>query len=602
MSRRSSRKANRNRPQKDRDYDRNDGRLGSSSVGYEPSGRRRQLFDPFSDNPIAFNKVNEAERNTASQMSGQRSYLAQYQEKALLRRNSSDLRKAADRIDDDGDMMYAPRGPATGRLWSADDDRKSSTNKRASSNTSVPVVQSPSDRRAKNVSTVPREKPQDGKPSSKGKPDVKDQHKKKLRQLLADIQAIEKRIAALNSKASELAFFEDPTAAQEQPRYLRSSSGSDRDIEFDEKPRGLTAVDLELASKLWRDKIDLHISLADKYMEVICFDYAFSEKKSLESLCWKRAIYSVVDQFRNALKVRTDVVDETEEEENDEGETEGEDASDDEVPVITENGMTMTKMSEAYHGDIAGEADQHVTKAEELGMLRTLFGEFLDRADDFYRRFALALRELDKAEFDGDDASFDLSMKQYLQEWRRTKRFKWYRCIPYRGDIARYRLTYAVNPGSTCDQQQALKTAWTWYALAIWLMPATGKLYFHLSLVINSSTSIQPCNVLFDLHKLYFSTRSLMVRRNGFLNAREGMVVLFESNRRWVVKYLERLRQQRKKKHKLKQKDDEVCAKPRKLYIHERINSAFDSSQLGKRTQLQHCLYDCMECCLPKLA
>ncbi|RCH87414.1 hypothetical protein CU098_006626, partial [Rhizopus stolonifer] len=35
----------------------------------------------------------------------------------------------------------------------------------------------------------------------------------------------------------------------------------------------------------------------------------------------------------------------------------------------------------------------------------------------------------------------------------------------------------------------------------------------------------------------YLSMRSLMVRRNGFLNARESMLILFEGNRRWIQKY-----------------------------------------------------------------
>ncbi|KAI8140140.1 hypothetical protein BJV82DRAFT_624032 [Fennellomyces sp. T-0311] len=316
--------------------------------------------------------------------------------------------------------------------------------------------------------------------------------------MFADLQQIETKIASMWSEAGKLAFFNHDT---DEVNTDRRQQPLEQHL-----PLHLTDQDLQRARNVLHQKMDLHIALANKYLEIIQFDYAFAEKKSLESLCWKRAIYSLVEQFRQALKARVKSKDDDEEDEEFE------------IPVLSETGMTMVPLS----------SDADVSKEDELAMLKQCFDEFLDRADDFYRRSMVALHDMDEAEAKQED--LDTSTQDHLQEWRRTRRLKWYKGVPNRGDLARYRWAACAEE----RRQEAFDEAWRWYALGAWLMPATGKLYFHLSLLMSSDTG----NTRQDLHRFYFSTRSLMVRRNGFLNAREGMIVLFESNRRWVDKYL----------------------------------------------------------------
>lgn len=343
---------------------------------------------------------------------------------------------------------------------------------------------------------------------------MKDQHKRKIKAMFASIQDIEGKLVSVDAEASKLEFFKNEHDEHDRQQRQRMMDSVDK-----KEQRPLTQVDLDMAGEMWRQKVELHIALADKYLDLMQFDYAFAEKKSLESLCWKRAIYSLVEQFRTAFKIRMTEAEDPEEE-GDELEEEEEDN------VIAESTVDMPLFSDMGNDDYEDEDDEDqkaalVTKSMELDKLKEWFADFLDQADDFYRRSMSILRSM--------DTYSEMDEEQHLQEWRRTHRLKWYKAVPNRGDLARYRWTYASRDELT------FREAWQWYALGVWLMPATGKLYFHLSLLIHGANAADPTR---DLHRLYFSIRSLMVRRNGFLNAREGMIVLFESNRRWVDKYL----------------------------------------------------------------
>ncbi|KAI9499424.1 PIN domain-containing protein [Zychaea mexicana] len=351
--------------------------------------------------------------------------------------------------------------------------------------------------------------------------------------MFADLQQIETKIANTWAEANQLAFFNNDVdemvdSTDRRQKHLERRLGHQ-----------LIVADLQKARDVWNQKMDLHIALANKYLDIIQFDYAYAEKKSLDNLCWKRAIYSLVEQFRQSLKVRIKTkLDGGEDEEEEEKQEKDEDV-DIEIPVISETGMTMVALSPSDDED--DEADDYntkhhaVSKADEIVMLKQCFNKFLDLADDFYRRSMVTLHAMDETEAftrqEDRQHSLDASTQDHLQEWRRTRRLKWYKGVPNRGDLARYRWACCSK-----DRQLAFDEAWRWYAVGAWLMPATGKLYFHLSLLMSDSSHKD--NTRQDLHRFYFSTRSLMVRRNGFLNAREGMIVLFESNRRWVDKYL----------------------------------------------------------------
>ncbi|KAI8976897.1 hypothetical protein BDB01DRAFT_907930 [Pilobolus umbonatus] len=200
----------------------------------------------------------------------------------------------------------------------------------------------------------------------------------------------------------------------------------------------------------WKEKMRLHMALGYKYLDILQCDPDYAEKKGLIGLCWKRAFYTLVEQFRCALK-----------------------------------------------------EDEHVL---------ALFMQYLDQVDQFYQQLTLFLKSM---ETEND--------KSGLRQWKRTRRYKWYICLSYRADIARYRWAYC--PESM--KQKALEEAWKHYSQGVWVMPDKGNLYFNLSLLMQRKDNPPG----YEFHKLYWSIRSLMVRRNEFLNAREGLLVLFETNR-----------------------------------------------------------------------
>ncbi|ORY95317.1 hypothetical protein BCR43DRAFT_492790 [Syncephalastrum racemosum] len=443
--------------------------------------RRRQLFNPQSDHPIAFNKDSDPKQPPQRPFAGQRREGVNKKPLEILKKQPSQPRQQQQQQQQVQQQVQQQLQPQK--------------------TTTPPPSQASSE---------------------------KDAHKRKIKALYADLQEIESRIAKINERTALLPFFE----TDDDHLFSRG-----QDTHHQPVIQSMTQRDARRAADVWRQKTDLHIALADKYLELICFDYVFSEKKSLESLCWKRAIYSLVEQFRQAFKLRAQVSPEEEEEE------EEEEDDDIEVPVISETGMTMMRLSPALTSEEDDQEDEEdetrrISHAEQLLMLKRWFNHFLNKADDFYRRLMLALRALDVG--DHDHAAFFQSTEAHLEEWRRTRRLKWYKSIPNRGDLARYRLAYVAGEDGVVSKRHAFGEAWRWYAHGVWLMPATGKLYFHLSLLMTGGNKVMQ-----ELQKLYFGVRSLMVRRNGFVNAREGLVILFEANRRWVDTYLE----QKKQKH-----------------------------------------------------
>ncbi|KAI7884544.1 hypothetical protein K492DRAFT_142709 [Lichtheimia hyalospora FSU 10163] len=497
MSKQSSRRFNkRTQGRRDNDYSRK-----TTTTQGSDDGRKRQLFDPFSDNPIAFNrstmvdKQQEKQSHITTSTSGRRSYLAQRRDGLLLRNMDDTNRRESNNNNR--------------RLWDPNDDKKPAMQPPPQQREDPPV---PTVARRRSPPTTTTTTATTTTPSNP----VKDQHKRKIKAMFASIQDIEGKLVNVDAEANKLEFFKNEHDEHDRQQRQRMMDSMDK-----KEQRLLTQVDLADASDMWRQKVELHMALADKYLDLMEFDYAFAEKKSLDSLCWKRAIYSLVEQYRMAFKIRMTEADDLEEEEEDE-----EDGLEEEDNVIAESTIDIPLFSDMKRNDDEDREDEDqetalVTKSKELDMLREWFTDFLDQADNFYRRSMLILRSM--------DTYSEKDEEQHLQEWRRTHRLKWYKAIPNRGDLARYRWTYASK------DELSFREAWQWYALGVWLMPATGKLYFHLSLLIHGASVADPTR---DLHRLYFSIRSLMVRRNGFLNAREGMIVLFESNRRWVDKYL----------------------------------------------------------------
>ncbi|KAI8088872.1 uncharacterized protein BX664DRAFT_264108 [Halteromyces radiatus] len=327
-------------------------------------------------------------------------------------------------------------------------------------------------------------------------------------------------------------------------------------------------VDDELwqsTDRLWRDKMKLHLQLANTYLDIEQYDYDFAEKKNLSSLCWKRAIYSLVEQLRQAFRRHHLLVatldsdkDELDDIINLRIDMNDGDAS---IPVMTENGMTMIPLSDDDDDDDGDDGDgtenRHVDKLElqtildkHLHMLRIWMNTFISDADGFYQH-AMVVILRDDDHLDDNDKMLKV-LDDSLLSWWRSRRWKWTKYIPYRGDLARYRFIYG-------QQTTDYELAWCWYSLGAWMIPATGRFYFHLSLLLNAPQY----SPLHELHKLYFGTRSLMVRRNGFLNAREGLITLFENNRQWQAKVSPKQQQQQqqqrsKRRQYRKRKGSEV--------------------------------------------
>ena len=467
---------NRRKGRKDEDFNRNSKLLTSRE---SPSSGERQLFNPRSDHPIAFNKVTQPASPTES---------------------------------------VAPR-----RLWSADNEIPVTKKK---------VIQQVVEKPVKKSAAAAPQPKEDLSPEEQ----QKEEFRLKWKAMIASLRAIEAELDVLTTTLHNLNFFEDPEKSQR--KHTRKSI----DQPLDEETI-LVEQDIVDAEKIWKEKIQLHLALGEKYLDILKCDLDYAEKKGLESLCWKRAVYSLVDQFRRALKkaseqqqhttttptlpekpseLATLLLEETGEE------------SIHEMPVMNDgNGMIFVKV---VTPKAAIQDDTLLIK--QTRMILSLFLEYLDLADQFYQKLTLFLKSVDDEQ--------DQDMENYLSQWRRTKKYKWYSCIPLRGDLARYRWSYipetdnlsydeqekAITPWT---KQQAFEEAWKRYFLGVWLMPAKGNLYFNLSLLLQQAVTMPG----YEFHKLYFSTRSLMVRRNGFLNARESMLILFESNRRWVNKHVE---------------------------------------------------------------
>lgn len=112
MSKQPSRRFNkRTQGRRDNDYSRKT--TTTTTTQGSDDGRKRQLFDPFSDNPIAFNRpsIVDKQQETQSQMtSGRRSYLAQRRDGLLLRNM------------DDSNRRETSNNHR--RLWDPNDDKK----------------------------------------------------------------------------------------------------------------------------------------------------------------------------------------------------------------------------------------------------------------------------------------------------------------------------------------------------------------------------------------------------------------------------------------------------------------------------------------------
>jgi hypothetical protein len=540
---------------KDNDFDRN-GRLLIPREGINTTNVERQLFDPRSDHPITFNKsaIKKEELQVNSSEKRQSPVSPQFSRRELQSSDSS---------------TFTRRPLTSGRqLWNGKDDNlatQSSKKERpraaVSEVTALPptvAAKEPVKKRLPPPEVIKKNK----HPSPLTEEDAQKKiQRKQWKLLIASLREIENKLEAVTATSRSLPCFNEDNndQAQQQRNILNETHSEDQPL--------LVEQDVLDAESIWKDKIQLHLALGEKYLEILRCDLEYSEKKGLESLCWKRAIYSLVDQFRRALKksttsIATATTPNTLVNDNapqselasmlfDEGQ--GEVTT--EIPIIHQGGgMTFVKV-EKPKPDKAKEND-NALQIKQAQMTLALFLQYLDLADNFYLQLSLFLKSVD------DD--IDSEMEIYLNQWRRTKRFKWYNCISLRGDLARYRWAYTpeeVQPSNivkelndelnneemsvplqgsvtTWTKKEAFEEAWKRYYLGIWLMPAKGNLYFNLSLLLQQPHP-QFHTQGHEFHKLYLSTRSLMVRRNAFLNARESMLALFEGNRRWIQKYIE---------------------------------------------------------------
>ncbi|CEP10721.1 hypothetical protein [Parasitella parasitica] len=570
----SRRKAS-NPRRKDSDFDRNGKLLISKESAVNSNRSSRQLFDPRSDNPLAFNKQqpkSEDGYDATARKPQPRQHLA-----PSLATNSPQREKP-----DNGLPWPSQRPPpAPGRrLWSADapEAPKLSTpinNDKPTTRTLLPAISKPvankklqSGSNERKVASNQTKQPKATAPVSEddAATDIK---RNKLKALISSLKSIEAKLEQVAVSSRSLPCFNDSSGSSQQTILHHRRDMPTGDIKvISGEHIVIVEQDILDAEAFWKEKIDLHLSLGEKYLEILTFDLEYAEKKGLESLCWKRAVYSLVDQFRKALrKSASDIaaLSAASPATANSGETtkvqselaamlfedqESSDGSLTEIPVVHEGGgMTFIKVENPKPQETyLHERKLHLKQAR---MTLNLFLYYLEMADDFCLKLALFLKSVD------DDSN--VSMDAYLNLWRRTRKYKWYTCIPLRGDIARYRWAYTLEkedlselltedmkekedqePTSKWTKEDALKEAWKFYALGTWLMPAKGNLYFNLSLLLQQPPHLHTQG--HDFHKLYFSTRSLMVRRNGFLNARESLLALFESNRRWVQKNIESAR------------------------------------------------------------
>ncbi|KAI8339982.1 hypothetical protein BC941DRAFT_419090 [Chlamydoabsidia padenii] len=578
---------------------------------------RRALFNPQSDHPISFNKPLDNSTNIGGGIKTQQRRQRQGIDRSFNSGTSSssspgvlETSSVYDRPTKSSSSSPAPTRPSRGVLW--DPNNINSNNRKPTSPTVQRAQLQQKERQPRLLSeptttttTIVKEDDTTTCSTDKAKPTPKtketapgdaaemDEHRSRLKMLLNRIQKLETKVTQLSEKTLWHPYFlgirQENGGKDDGDHDTRNYCNDDDDtLVFnrglpDHSRRTLAANDTtksslhhpwlrmtvddddelwESTDHVWKDKMALHLQLANAYLDVIRFDYGFAEKKNLFSLCWKRAIYSLVEQFRQAFRrqqmltvvvnamvataaaadssTTTATPSNQQHRINSDDDSSSLDGLDDDdnddngdfIPVMTENGMTMVQLSDDDDNDDGGDdvVDKKMLQRilnRHLQMLRTWMDTFLLVADDFYQQAMVVLWDLDKSLLsltsDGHDLTLATSyLETSLLYWRRTKRWKWYQCIPYRGDLARYRFIYG-------QKKKDYELAWRWYTLGVWLIPATGRFYFHQSLLLNSPHY----STLYELHKLYFGVRSLMVRRNGFVNAREGLVTLFENNRQW---------------------------------------------------------------------
>ncbi|KAI7872751.1 hypothetical protein BDF14DRAFT_1716361 [Spinellus fusiger] len=372
----------------------------------------------------------------------------------------------------------------------------------------------------------------------------KNTHRKKVKHLVGHLQTLETSIAQTASTTRKFTHLNNSYEDNDRSDRRSLPSRSNKAV-----VPVLTPTYLQEVAAVWQPKMNLHIELADCYLQLIQLDYFYAEKKGLESLSWKRAIYSLIEQFRSALRICTEALAKT-------AKTAKTVHYNSDIPVITSTGMTFPKQLEDDNDDDDNKDPVHAIKIKEVAIIQQYACEFLERADEYYQRMILVLRDMDPPIQVETDTKTQRGME--YQTWTQPRRYKWHRCIPIRGDLARYqwRITLGFK-GDSQHAKEARERAWYWYTLGSRLVPSNGKLYSHLSLLMEDTAqgSLQNVNMLSEMHKFYFSTRSLMVRRHGFLSAREGMVVLFENNRRWLTKYLEKTQSAQRKNIRSRRKE-----------------------------------------------
>jgi hypothetical protein len=566
-------------PKKDNDFERNGKLLVSRESSTINSSSGRQLFDPRSDNPIAFNKQqlkNEDEPEINERKVRSRQYITSASASTASKKPS---RRENIEIDSVSSSRRPP--PVSGRkLWSTDEPSAPHPNvsrkvdKSITRKAVLPPNKKIVNKRPQAATAVVDNRKETLNPAKKNVVNTsiseedaeKEIKRKKLKALISSLKTIEAKLEEVSITSRSLPCFNENNGVSQQAvsHDRRDMSGGDRKTSAQEQSV-IVEQDILDVENIWNEKINLHLSLGEKYLEILTCDLEYAEKKGLESLCWKRAVYSLVDQFRKALrksasdiaalnttpapnsiepiKAQSELASMLFEDED------GNDSNITEVPVIHEGGgMTFIKIEKPKPEET--KLNENRLHLKQARIMLTLFLHYLDLADDFYLKLALFLKSVD------NDSNSD--MDNYLNLWRRTRKYKWYNCIPLRGDIARYRWTYTPEkedfsttldaeilseeeilqePITTWTKEEAFKEAWRFYSVGTWLMPAKGNLYFNLSLLLQQPPHLHTQGQ--DFHKLYFSTRSLMVRRNGFLNARESMLVLFEGNRRWIQKNIE---------------------------------------------------------------
>ncbi|KAJ3070202.1 hypothetical protein HK102_006727, partial [Quaeritorhiza haematococci] len=355
---------------------------------------------------------------------------------------------------------------------------------------------------SKNVDKEEREKPQ-----TKEKEEVvkKNPHDSRL----AELKALYKQICSLEEELAKTA-------------RSRRNSHANR--------TGLTTAEDRAASECarvegLREEMDERIRFMRLCLKLISQSYPAATKYDIETRMWKNGVYALVDELKTGrMQVQVQ--------------------SRGRGKIHTSNrvqGEETGKQSSGGGGDRAVEADGLKEADEWIWEWRTLWTDFLSRAEAVYEDLVATLRKVS----DGSGGS-GMKLKSKSSGGGATGVLIWHRAVCYLGDIARYSTLLPPNipsdagsDGTTTKIPNGWDLARQKYKEASMLAPYNGFYYNQLAMVASSASSASSTSVtttipvpLAHLTSLYYYLRALSVPRVPFSNAREALTILFGAARK----------------------------------------------------------------------